>query len=46
MGWKDETGDVKEGIFKENVPGAGALGGSFGIIYTYYNGDIYGIKYI
>ncbi len=46
MDWQDSTGDVKEGIFKANVPGAKAHGGSFAIIYTYYNGEIYGTKYI
>lgn len=45
MDWKDSTGTVREGIFKANVPGAKAHSGSFAIIYTYYNGDIYGTKY-
>jgi hypothetical protein len=46
VGWPDSTGTVKEGTFKETVPGAGGFGDSFAVIYTYYNGDIYGTKYI
>jgi hypothetical protein len=46
MGWKDASGSVKEGTFKANVPGEKAFSESFGIIYTYYNGGIYGTKYI
>lgn len=46
MGWRDSTGTVREGIFKANVPGAEGFSGSFGIIYSYYSGGIYGTKYI
>lgn len=46
MGWRDATGDIKEGTFKANVPGENAFGGSFRITYTYINGGVYRTNYI
>jgi hypothetical protein len=46
MGWGDQTGDIKEGTFKANAPGADAFGGSFRILYYYSNGGTYRTNYI
>jgi hypothetical protein len=46
LGYGDEPGTIKEGIFSANVPKANEFNGNFSITVSFQNGALYGTEYI